>query len=418
MSSVGKVLVVDDDHAVRDALSQTLELAEFEVIAAGSFVEGKDHITQEFQGVILSDMRMPGRDGFHLLDYTLGVDDSLPVILLTGEGDIPMAVKAMSMGAFGFLEKPCAPDDLTAVIARAQKARDTVLENRRLKAQAETGDAAARMLFGHSTLADEMRRRVRAVARTRAEVLITGPPGSGMAKVAEVIHLLACGAGPPFVKRPAAALDPAGVMQAFDAATGGSLFLDEVTALDPASQFALLERLDEGAPARLISGSSRELQSTVAQTGFSADLAVRLDVMHVRIPALAERKEDIPVLFRHYVAQACEQAALAEPEISPDLIARLMEQDWPGNARSLRNAAMRFAMGMSDVEPAQEMGLAEQLAQVERALLVSALERAGGRAVEAAEALKLPRKTLYDKLSKHQLKPEDYRHPTPTNGVS
>ena len=175
----GPVLVVDDDPPVREALAQTLELEDLDVITAGSFIEAKDHITPQFSGVILSDMRMPGRDGFYLLDYTHKTDPELPVILLTGEGDIPMAVKAMNLGAFGFLEKPCAPADLLAVLARAQKARDTVLENRRLRQQLESGDAAARLLFGHSTQAEELRGRARVAARSGAEVLITGAPGSG-----------------------------------------------------------------------------------------------------------------------------------------------------------------------------------------------------------------------------------------------
>lgn len=144
------ILVVDDDPIVREALTQTLELEELQVIAAGSFIEAKDHISRGFGGIILSDLRMPGRDGFYLLEYTQGIDAELPVILLTGEGDIPMAVKAMGQGAFSFLEKPCTPSELATVIARAQKARDMALENRRLKEQLETGDAAARLVFGSS----------------------------------------------------------------------------------------------------------------------------------------------------------------------------------------------------------------------------------------------------------------------------
>jgi two-component system C4-dicarboxylate transport response regulator DctD len=145
---IRQVLVVDDDRPVREALGQTLELADYQVRMAGSCIEAKDHISPDFKGLILSDIRMPGRDGFHLLDYAKTVDDELPVLLLTGEGDIPMAVRAMGRGAFDFLEKPCAPDALTSVLERALKTRALVLENRRLKQQLETGDAAARMLFG------------------------------------------------------------------------------------------------------------------------------------------------------------------------------------------------------------------------------------------------------------------------------
>ncbi|PJE33671.1 sigma-54-dependent Fis family transcriptional regulator, partial [Pseudooceanicola lipolyticus] len=131
------VLVVDDDAAVRDALAQTLDLAGLRPIPAGSFVAAKDHITRDFPGVVLSDIRMPGRDGFHLLTYAQKMDGELPVVLLTGEGDIPMAVAAMEQGAFDFLEKPCAPGDLMAVLQRALAARRAVLEARAETARSE-----------------------------------------------------------------------------------------------------------------------------------------------------------------------------------------------------------------------------------------------------------------------------------------
>lgn len=129
-----RVLVVEDDAAVREALGQTLDLAGLDVVLAGSFVAAKDLISPAFNGVILSDMRMPGRDGFHLLSYAQDKDSDLPVIILTGEGDIPMAVQAMGAGAFGFLEKPCASQDLVPVVERALRTRALVLENRALRA--------------------------------------------------------------------------------------------------------------------------------------------------------------------------------------------------------------------------------------------------------------------------------------------
>lgn len=405
-----KVLVVDDDAAVREALSQTLELADYQPIVAGSFVVAKDHILAEFDGVILSDIRMPGRDGFHLLDFARGVDPDLPVILLTGEGDIPMAVRAMGQGAFGFLEKPCAPSDLLAVLDRAIRTRAVVLENRALQRQLESGDPAARLLFGTSRQAAELRDRVRSVAATGAEVLVTGPAGSGISKVAEVVHLMSGVAQGPFVKRPAAGLGAESFEALMSDATGGSLFLDEVSAMPKATQYAALQVIEHGSGTRLIAGTTENLSALVAGGEFSADLFYRLDVMRVRIPALAERPEDIPVLFRHYVAQASEQAGLAPPEVTPDHLAALMAQDWPGNARSLMSAAMRFVLGMPDeVAQAADLGLAEQLARVERSLLIAALGRHNGRASEAAKALKLPRKTLYDKLARYSIRPEDYR---------
>ncbi|MEX0301902.1 MAG: sigma-54-dependent transcriptional regulator [Leisingera sp.] len=405
-----KVLLVDDDADLRAALAQTLELNDLDPVVCGSFVAAKDHITPAFDGIIVSDIRMPGRDGFHLLDYARGVDEELPVVLLTGEGDIPMAVKAMSQGAFGFLEKPCAAADFLPVLERALKTRSLVLENRRLKQQLETGDPASRMLFGTSPQAEEMRRRVRAVAPTGAEVLVTGAPGSGISKVAEVVHLMSPAGQGPFVKRPAAGLAAESVAALSQEAAGGSLFLDEVQALPEPAQYALLEHLEQGNGTRVIAGTSADLAAKVQAGGFNPDLFYRLDVMRVRIPSLAERPGDIPVLFRHYVAQAAEQAGVEPPEISQEHLAALMAQDWPGNARSLMSAAMRFVLGMPE-EAAQSagLGLAEQMAQVERSLLIAALGRQNGRAASAAEALKLPRKTFYDKLARYGIRPEDYR---------
>jgi two-component system C4-dicarboxylate transport response regulator DctD len=404
------ILLVDDDAAVREALMQTLELNDLNTVPCGSFIEAKDHIARDFAGVILSDIRMPGRDGFHLLRHAQSLDSELPVILLTGKGDIPMAVEAMGQGAFDFLEKPCAPDDLLPVLHRALQTRALVLENRRLKRQLETGDPAARMLFGTSRLAEDLRARVRSVARMNTEVLVTGPPGAGVSKVAEVIHLMTPNASGPFVKRPATSLDVPALDDSLAAAQTGSLFLDEIAALPDAAQYSLLERLESGGSARVIAGTTADLAAAAQEGRFNAELYYRLDVMPVRIPALSERPEDIPVLFRHYVAQAAEQAGMQTPEIPPEHLSNLMAQHWPGNARSLMSAAMRFTLGMPEETPdAAELGLAEQMARVERSLLAAALGRQNGRAAPAAKALKLPRKTFYDKLARYGLKPEDFK---------
>lgn len=406
---IKRVLLVDDDADIREALGQTLELADLEPVLAGSFVVAKDHIDAGFDGVIVTDIRMPGRDGFYLLDHVRTVDAELPVILLTGEGDIPMAVRAMAAGAFDFLEKPCAPQELLAVVNRALAARSLVLENRSLKRELANGDAAARMLFGKSALSDGLRDRVRDVAQRSGEVLVTSERGGGTPKVAEVIHLLSARSDEAFVKRVGHALDEATLAAAFVAAKGGTLYIDEVTSLSPASQFMLFDALETGLAVRIVAGSTKSVDDEMQQGNFRADLFYRLDLMRVHIPALRDRAEDIPVLFRHYVAQACEQANLPEPAISPEITARLVAQDWPGNARALMNAAMRFAMGLSDDPQETELGLNEQMARVERSLLVAALHRNSGKASDTAKELGLPRKTFYDKLVKHGIKPEDFR---------
>lgn len=409
-NAVDRVLLVDDDLSVRQALGQTLELADLVPTLAGTYIEAKDHILRDFAGVVVTDIRMPGKDGFALLEYAQGIDPELPVILLTGEGDIPMAVKGISGGAFDFLEKPCSPKELLAVVEKALRTRALVLENRRLKRQVEAGDAAARLLRGTSDLSKRLRDEARAVARSAADVLITGKPGVGTAKMAEVVHLLSAGSLAPFLKFSGASMTPSAVTTAFQDAEGGSVFIDEVAALPSNTQFALLDLLETHDRPRLIAGSYADLSGLAKAGAFSADLFYRLEAAVIRIPALRERPEDIPVLFRHYVDIACEQTNLPVPDITPDIIANLMAQDWPGNARSLMNAAMRFAMGLSDGDAQEgELGLSEQIAQVERSLLIAALQRSSGCVTEAARGLKLPRKTFYDKLTRHKIKAEMYR---------
>lgn len=405
-----KVLLVDDDFEVRQALSQTLELADIDTLTAGSFLEAKDHITPAFDGVIVSDIRMPGRDGFHLLDHARAQDTDLPVILLTGEGDIPMAVRAMSQGAFGFLEKPCGTNDLLAIVNRALHTRGLVLENRHLKAQMEDGDPAARMIFGVSSKADALRKKARAAAQADTDVLISGAPGSGISKIAEVVHLCSMRAKAPFEKRAAAGLTRSDLTQIWEACANGTLFLDEIGALSKDAQLALLDLVEQGG-ATLIGGTTRDLSKQVDAGEFSFELYYRLDVMQLRIPALSERPEDIPVIFRHYVSQAAEQAGQPMPEVSEDQLADLMARDWPGNARALMSEAMRLVLGVGGEAPqtGEGLGLADRLAQVERSLLAEALGKAQGQARAAAEALKLPRKTFYDKLAKYGLKPEDFK---------
>ncbi|WP_370231336.1 sigma-54-dependent transcriptional regulator [Cognatishimia sp.] len=405
----GSVLLVDDDRAVRDALGQTLMLAGYDVTLAASYIEAKDHITVDFSGVIVSDIRMPGKDGFDLLHYARGIDPDLPVVLLTGEGDIPMAVRGLQAGAINFLEKPCETQDFLTVVENAQRARHMVMENRVLKRQVEQGDAASRLLFGTSTLAEGLRSQARKAAKAGTHVLIFGAPGSGNSKVAEVVHLLSENSSAAFQKRAAASLTPDSLADVLKLAEGGTLFLDEISTLRQDVQFALTDAMDAPTAPRIIGGTYESPAFFQDGAGFSSDLFYRLNVMTLRVPSLKERPEDIPELFRHYVTIAAEQAGTSAPQITPDTISTLMAQDWPGNARALMNAAMRFTLGVSDGESGADLGLAEQLARVERSLLTDALKRFHGNATEAAKALKLPRKTFYDKLARHEIRAELYR---------
>ncbi len=189
-------------------------------ILAGSYIEAKDHISAGFQGVIVSDVSMPGKDGFALLEHAQKIDPELPVILLSGQGDIPMAVRSMGKGAFDFLEKPCAPSDLIAVVEKALRTRALVLENRQLRRQLQSSDAAARMIYGSSAVSEDLRNRVRSVARTTAEVLIWGEPGSSIPKIAEIIHMLSAAAARPFQRIAAVSATPDSLAQVFRTGRG------------------------------------------------------------------------------------------------------------------------------------------------------------------------------------------------------
>ncbi|MDJ0631120.1 MAG: sigma-54 dependent transcriptional regulator [Rhodobacter sp.] len=406
---IDSVLVIDDEPLVREALGQTLELAEFKPLLAGSFIVAKDHITPDFAGVILSDIRMPGRDGLFLLEYARSVDPDLPVILLTGEGDIPMAVGAINKGAFDFLEKPCDNDLMVETVRRALRARALVLENRQLKSDLTRGDAAARMIFGSSDKAEALRNRVRRLGGIDDAVLIDGAPGTGIAKVAEVIHLLSPRASQPFARVAGTGLSPARLGEQLSKNAEGTLFIDEFAAMPGETQFALLEHLDGAAGARVLAGTTLARADQGTEGGVIPDLHYRLDALRIRVPALRERTEDIPVIFRHYVRQVAEQSNLVPPEITPEIIAGLLAQDWPGNSRALMNAATRFVLGVEAPLAGETVGLAEKLAQVERTLIIDALAQNRGHASATAQQLRLPRKTFYDKLAKYGIKPEDYR---------
>ena len=411
--SINRILVVDDDSAVRSAISQTLRLENYDVIACGSFIEAKDHISKEFEGIVLTDIRMPGRDGFHLNEYCRDIDDDLPVIFLTGEGDIPMAVQAMSAGAFGFLEKPCSSENLLPVLSRALKIRGLVIENRNLKKQATTGDVSARMIFGRSPQVEHMRNAVRVAGQTKSDVIVTGAPGTGIAKIAEVIHLSSERAAGPLEKRSAINLSRQELLQIVNECENGTLFLDAIDQCPADTQLALIDFLEKEHNTRVIAGTHLEIADLEYQETFISDLFYRLATLTVRIPAISERREDIPVLYQHYVRQAAEQSGMPEPEITDQKISELLSRDWSGNTRALMHDAMRFVLGVN-TEPSPKFvegteSLGKQLSDFEKSILEKTLLQYKGRATQAANALKLPRKTFYDKLSKYGLRAENFR---------
>ena len=447
----GSVLFVDDERPVRLAGQQTLELAGFDVTACDGAERALRHLGRDWPGALVTDVRMPQMDGLELMERALALDPELPVILITGHGDVPMAVEAMRRGAYDFLEKPFPSDRLVEVTRRAVEKRRLVLENRLLRdrlAGLPAGDASP--IVGRTPGIERLRGAIAAVADTDADVLVLGETGTGKEMVARALHAgsvrrknpfvaLNCGAMPEAIfeselfGHEAGAFTGAGKRRVgrIEHASGGTLFLDEIESMPLSLQVKLLRVIQERVveplgsnelipvDLRVVAATKVDLRKAASEGKFREDLYYRLNVVVVTIPPLRDRRDDIPLLFQHFVVQAAARYNRAPRAPSPAQVERLMAHDWPGNVRELRNAADRFVLGLDDAlsavgggapPPAAAGGLslAERVDLFEKSLIESELARAKGSVKAAIEALNIPRKTFYDKLKRYGLSREDF----------
>ena len=266
------VLLVEDSLTLSSLYQQYLDKELLEVCIVEDGQSAKDFILERVPDLVLLDLKLPDISGEEVLAWIKSNDFPVAVVIITAHGSVDIAVDVMRLGAIDFLEKPCAAADLLPVLERAFDARAQVIEQRALKSELERGDPAARLLFGLSAQAEALRERVRSVAPTGAEVLVTGPPGSGISKVAEVVHLMSPVGQGPFVKRPASGLTPEGLVRVCEDAAGGSLFLDEVSAMPDATQYAALEMIEQGTGSRIVAGTTADLAALSEQGKFNADL--------------------------------------------------------------------------------------------------------------------------------------------------
>jgi two-component system C4-dicarboxylate transport response regulator DctD len=439
------VLFVEDDRTVRFGSAQALQLAGHQVRAFASAEQVLPHLTPGFAGVLVTDVKLPGIDGMALLERAKKIDGDLPVILVTGHGDISMAVRAMRMGAYDFIEKPFSTERLNDVVSRALERRRLKLEVAALQARLDSRDAIEERLVGRSSAMHRLRRLVLDIAGTSADVLITGETGTGKELVARCLHdfsarkganfaALNCGAVPESMFETEVFGHDAGAFSGathgragkLEHAKGGSLFLDEIEALPPGSQVKLLRVLQERQFERLGSNELRTMDCRViaatkadlrpgAAQAFRSDLYYRLSVVVIAVPPLRERREDVPALFNHFVLKASLRYERLAPEVSAAQMTQLMSHAWPGNARELRNAADRFVLGLPLEEAMSpdlfsgRRSLDEQMAMFERHLIEEALIDSAGRAAVACEKLGLPKKTLYDKMKRLGLSSDDFR---------
>jgi two-component system C4-dicarboxylate transport response regulator DctD len=446
------IILVDDEKHIRLAAGQTLELDGYEVETLERAEGVLDKIDDAWPGVIVSDINLPGMDGLQLMKKVQTVDPELPVILITGHGDISMAVSAIRDGAYDFIEKPFASEFLLDTVRRAVDKRRLTLENRRLRQELESQSAPGPRIVGNTPKIQALRELCKTVAQTPADVLITAETGSGKDLLARYIHersprrsknfvAINCGAVPENLIESELFGHEAGAFTGaksrrigkFEHANGGTLFLDEIESMPMSLQVRLLRVLEERAIERLgsnqlipldirvIAAAKGDLKRLAEEGRFREDLYYRLNVVRIDIPPLRERRDDIPLLFQHFTLVASALYGREVLELSAERMHSLLLHDWPGNVRELRNLAERYVLlGESctfdfDNRPITDDGsgngltLPEQVERFERMLIHTELSNHGGSIKDTLVALGLPRKTLYDKMKKYGLDKNDYK---------
>ena len=441
------VLIVEDDPHVRLGCVQAMQLANLAVEGVGSAEEALTRLALGHIAVVVTDMRLPKADGLSLVRLCQQQDPHLPVVMITGHGDIDLAVESMRAGAYDFITKPFASERLVDVVRRALEKRHLTREIARLRQQLHQGDDIESRLIGQSQAMVAVRRLILDVADSPVDVLVHGETGCGKELVAQALH-----AASPRRKGPYVALNCGGMpdnlldselfgheagaftgaqkrrIGKIEFAQGGTLFLDEVETMPMSMQIKLLrvlqerrlERLGSNAPididCRIVAATKDDLLERGRQGSFRSDLYYRLNVVTITLPPLRERRDDIPLLMAHFTTAAAQRFNRPPPELSGAQLAALMRHDWPGNVRELRNVADCLVLGVrhavldqghsAPAPAAVGLSLAEAVEHFERELIAAELARQGGNMTRAAEALKVAKTTLHDKVRRMGLGPQ------------
>lgn len=439
-----RIMLVDDDAALLRLMTMRLEAAGYAVTAVDSGEKALANLASERVKLVISDMRMPGMDGVALFEAIRRQYPTLPVIILTAHGTIPDAVEAMQRGVFGYLTKPYEPPVLLAEVERA------------LKLGGGQGSAPAEpwrrdIITGNGEM-ETLLAKARLVAAGSASVLVLGPSGSGKELLAKAIHLASPRRDAPFMAINCGAI-PEQLLESelfghvkgaftgalrdhkglFQEATGGTLFLDEIGDMPLLLQVKLLRVLEERrvrpvgsaqtvpVDVRLVSATHRELEQEISAGRFREDLYYRLNVVTLKLPALADRRDDIPLLAAHFLRQLSGRYGKPLSGFSPDAMELLVGAPWPGNVRQLHNV-IEHAVALSttslvpvdlienSLREAQRMeSLEEARARFERDYLVRALRIAEGNVTHAARLAKRNRTEFYKLLQRHHLDPAQFK---------
>ena len=446
----GKILIVDDEDVVRESLHQWFDSEGYETRAAASGKEALNTVGEQQFDLALLDIKMPGMDGIELQQRLTEADPELTVVIMTGYGTVETAVQALKNGAYDYVTKPIDPDDLSHLVSKALEHRRTAREVVRLRENLNE-IFPSKEAIGRSPAMKRVLDMAETVAPTDATVLITGESGTGKEVIARAIHAASPRRHNPMVTIHCGALTETlleselfghekGAFTGaqfrkkgkFEAADGGTIFLDEISDISLRTQTDLLRVLQEKEIVRVggtqqikvdfrcIAATNKDLQMLVKAGTFRPDLFYRLHVVAINMPPLRERKEDIPLLAVHFCQKFA--AAMGRPEpprIPPETMDRLIAYDWPGNVRELENAVERamvinrgpmlrntdFLLQNSGVDGADgNFAAGQKLDDVERAHIERVLKECGGNHSRAARILDIDRTTLYRRLRRYGLK--------------
>ncbi|MEH0761449.1 sigma-54-dependent Fis family transcriptional regulator [Vibrio sp. 16] len=441
------VFFIDDESDIRIAIEQSFELEEISALFFASAEDAMLAIKQHgMPKVVISDICLPGLSGENLLSTVLNQDSDVPVILITGHGDISMAVNALRNGAYDFIEKPFAIDRLIDTTNRAIEKRQLTLENQELKRSLKASQTLGPRIIGDTQSIQSLRDTISHIADTNADILLFGETGTGKELFARSIHeqssrreanfvAINCGAVPENLieselyghEKGAFTGADATRIGKFEHAQGGTLFLDEIESMPMQAQIRLLRVLQERViervgsntlipvDIRVIAATKVDLKQAAASGEFREDLYYRLNVVTLDLPPLRQRKEDIPALFHHFLLVAAARYGKAANALPEADLQTLMSHDWPGNVRELRNSAERFVLlgnlgHLNTTQPiADSIPLATQVAEFEKTLIEQALASNHGKINETLDTLQLARKTLYDKMQKYGIDKNSYK---------
>ncbi len=443
MSGTMKIAIVDDEVDMRHSISQWLRLSGFETETYASGEEALRGIGSDYPGVVITDIKMPGMDGIQLLRRLRAADGALPVIMVTGHGDVPMAVEAMRLGAQDFLEKPFDPERMADIARTALRHRRMTLDNRMLRRELAGGGKIMGKIVGQSPLAEKLREDILDLGQADGHVLIDGETGTGKTLAAHALHAVGARAGRPFVLVNCGAQDEDtlaarlfggaepgdGQLAAIEEARGGTLVLEDIETLPPRLQTRLMAVLDaQGTPPelRVIAICNAQDPARDCSQTLRSNLYYRLGSLRLTTPPLRLRGEDILVLFTRYAEQFAEEYGCEVPRVTGQEAAQLMQSPWPGNIRQLINIAEQAVLQarrgegtissllMSDAAAIQATmttegkPLKEYVEAFEKMLIDNTMRRHKGSIAAVMDELCLPRRTLNEKMAKYGLQRSDY----------